>query len=302
MSRRLRMQDIVNDSLDQVSQMHPWEWLQGGYAYLDTRAQLAVTAMTWAGVAPGGTLTKASAFTSYNFVEGGDHIEITSGTGVDTGHYEITAKTDNAITLALPIIASGTPADVAGTIDPHSIALPSDFRAVIDLRFTWDNNSSLIRLTSPEAVAYRRANQLPIDDGLFRAAVSWAGDPVTASLQLAPTFGTNDTKTILCVYQRKIPYVSADSDSVLVPDWMHRLVKQVCRAIARGLEMGSEGEVEDRMAKVMVGPVFHNAVTTDGGAQEEVGQMRGGHAPKRRGDHFLYPGDGGLTIGGPTTP
>jgi hypothetical protein len=87
---------IVNQAGEHLHSMHAWRWAQGRSTLLNLRGTVSGTAGSFDGTA---TLTESGKFTNYTFLSG-DEIEITGGTGVTTGHYEVTARASaNALTI-----------------------------------------------------------------------------------------------------------------------------------------------------------------------------------------------------------
>jgi len=302
MSRKLRRQDVVNNAIDHVTYMHPWDWLQGGYAYLDTRLDTAVATATWTEATL--TLTQSNAFTSYVFVPG-DFLQVTAGTDAITGYTEVASRVDDSNVTLKTSISSLDPGadmptgDIVGSIDGSSVALPADLKALLEAKFMWENHSSTIILTSPSRVARRRSSQPPYEDGTFLGAVHMIqGDPPQYTLQVAPSFGSHSTKLLQILYERYIPHVTSDDSEILAPVWMHRLLKEACRAIAAGLEKPHEGNVDQRLEMLERGATYRTATKADDGAQEDQGRITGGHAP--RGPRNLLLPLGEITIGGPT--
>ena len=310
-SKRFSTLSVINDALEEVTSMNTWRFLEGGIFYLDTRGQFSFTGQEWEeatlklGIAAGGV------FANYAFVPN-DYVNITAGTGVTVGFYEVASRIDDDFITLKKSIAS-TPgdlnnADIGGDTDTHTIVLPDDFRGLIDADFTEEGGSRL-EMTSPERVASIRRNQIPLGPGKFWGCFSWvedasAGNPaMRAILELTPTPGSDESSVIQFLYKKAIPELTTDRSVVICPPYMHLLIKRIVRAVALGLEKPMQGgDVDHRIAMVMKQAVYANALAADGDGQVEVGHIINGHAPRSDGFHIEnIPGDGGLTIGGPTT-
>ncbi len=303
--------EIINDALEEITSMHPWRFLEGGTFYMDTRGDFSFTGLDWDESALKLGILGGGDFATYAFVPN-DYVNITAGTGVNVGYFEVASRVDaDFVVLKTSPSTAGIDlnnTDIAGDTDTHSIALPSNFRSLITADFT-DESQNRLELTSPERVADVRRNQIPLGPGKFWAAFSYvenqaAGSPaMSAIFEITPTPGSDESSPIQFLYKKCIPELTDDRTVVVVPPYMHLLCKRAVRAVALGLEKPLQGgDVDMRISALMSQAVFMNAVNADGDTQIEVGRLVNGHAPRSDGFHIEdIPGDGGLTIGGPTT-
>ncbi len=100
------------------------------------------------------TLTKTAAFASYTFA-GGDQIELTAGTGVTIGWYEIYQKVSDNVIELVESIADDDNADTTSTVIgwEDAIELPSDI-----IRCDSDRRSSNIDVTLRNGKLFDRDN------------------------------------------------------------------------------------------------------------------------------------------------
>ncbi len=262
---------ILNQAGEHLHSMHPWRWAQGRTALLNLRGTITGTAATWDGTS---TLTLASAFTNYTFVDD-DEIEITDGTGVTTGFYEVASRVSaNAITLASDIGAAA--ADVSFTLQPYSIDLPDDTREIIAIQGTGTGSRSFhVTLTSLAEVLRVREDSGP-NDAHWYAAVSYVGTPPTPVLEIAPGSGTNVTGGLRMFYRARWARLSTDSTAAAVPEFVEALLVQIVRAFARGYVREDQGSLDMRLAEIHAGPIFRAAVRSDGMLQGYNGVLKNG--------------------------
>lgn len=310
-SKRFSTLSVISDALEEVTSMNPWRFLEGGVFYLDTRGQFSFTGQDWDESELTLGLLASGAFANYAFVPN-DYVNITGGAGVNVGFHEIASRTDADFIVLKKSIATTpgdlTANDIGGDTDTHTILLPADFRGLIDADFTEEGGSRL-ELTSPERVAQIRRNQIPLGPGKFWGCFSWVADAsagapaMRAILEITPTPGSDEASPIQFLYKKCIPELADDRSVVICPPYMHLLIKRVVRAVALGLEKPMQGgDVDERISKIKKMAVFEDALDADGDGQVDVGPIIGGHAPRSDGFHIEnIPGDGGLTIGGPST-
>lgn len=262
---------ILNQAGEHLYSMHSWRFAQGRGALLNLRGEISGEAAAWT---PGTlTLTLASAFTDYSFLEG-DEIQITDGTGVTEGFYTVASRTSaNAIVLESSI-ASGSPTDVDFTLRPLSVDLPDDLRDIIAIESTESINRR-ITLSSLAEVLRAREN-VGVNDSHWYAAVAWVGSPPTPILEIGPGSGSNVTGAFRIFYRSRWARLTTDSVAVDVPEYIEALLIVIARAFARGYVREDQGTLGARLAEIHAGPVFSAAVRSDGNIQPYFGKLRGG--------------------------
>lgn len=260
---------IVNQAGEHLHSMHAWKWAQGRSTLLNLRGTVTGTAASWDGTS---TLTDSGAFTNYTFVSG-DEIEITDGTGVTTGFYEVSSRTSaNAIVLAADIGASAS--DVAYTLQPYSIDLPDDVRDIIAIQGTGQTRYG-VTLTTLDEVLRCRETSGP-NDSHWYAAVAYVGSPPTPILEIAPGAGSNATGALRMFYRARWARISTDTTTIDVPAFIEALLLQVLRAFVRGYVREDAGSLSARLEEIHAGPIFRAAVRSDGAIQLYFGQIRNG--------------------------
>lgn len=284
---------IVNQAGEHLHSMWPWRWAQGRSSLLSLRGTVEGTTATWTAATL--TLTQASGFTDYTFVEG-DEIEILDGTGATTGFYTISSRTSaNAIVLSSALAAGNlTTGDISWTIQPGSIDLPDDTRDIIAIQSTGDVGRS-ITLTSLQDVLDAREHGSVAHNAMY-GAVSYVGTPPTPILEIAPASSTSVTGAFRMFYRARWARISNDNATIAIPDYCEALFLQIVRAFARGYVREDVATLDQRLAEIAVGPVFLAAKRSDGAIQPYMGRIRGGGATiHRRGrgqwylDQFILP-------------
>jgi hypothetical protein len=251
---------VLNQAGEHLYSMHAWKFAQGRSTLLNLRGTVSGTAATFDGTS---TLTDAGAFTDYTFVEG-DEIQITGGTGVTEGFYEITARA-SANALTIPDIGA-VASDVAYTIQPYSIDLPDDCRDIIAIQGTGASNWNHVTMTTLAEVL-RVREVLSINDAHWYAAISYAGSPPTPILEIAPGSGSNQVGALRMFYRSRWARLSDDAGAVDVPEYIETLLLQIARAFARGYVREDVSSLDERLAVIHAGPVFFAAKKSDGAIQ-----------------------------------
>lgn len=264
----LDQMNVLNQAGEHLHSMHPWRWAQGRSTLLNLRGTITGTAASFDGTS---TLTDTGAFTNYTFVEG-DEIQITGGTGVTEGFYEVTARA-SANALTIPDIGASA-SDVTYTLQPYSIDLPDDLRDIIAIQGT-DSVDRHITLTSLAEVLRTRERTGPQNIHWY-AAVSYVGSPPSPILEIGPGSGSNITGAFRLFYRARWLTLRADSTTVDVPEFSEALLLQLVRAFARGYVREDQGSLDARLAEIHSGPIFQAAKRSDGNVQPNMGKLRGG--------------------------
>ncbi len=292
----LSKQTLLNDVLAEVTSMHEWDFLAKGEAFIDLRARVAFSGWDW--TASGNILldpTESSPLADYTYYPT-DIVKITAGG--TAGYYPVASKPDDdSVTLSDSISSTNITANtVEGEIIPRCHPLPSDFRSLIDIGFI-DNTQYLG--TAPKQTVARLERNTVVRGLANHATVEWA-DQNTPMLRIEPYPETFAKSALSAVYRRRLAIVGSDGGEINAPEFMHRLIKNVARAIAQGLEMpGTYGTYDDQLAKIMAGPVFINAVNADGGSMSDLGPIsEGGHVPRKASFDSTWP-PATLSVTGP---
>ena len=301
-SQELSLQDLANDALEQVAAMHGWSFLGSGEAYIDTRGQVSFTGWNWTAAtkllaAPAGT-----PLSTYTW-QPGDFVSITAGGAV--GYYKVASKPagDASLILETSIAAGNLAGTVAGVVEPRTLQLPVDFRELISVGFPGGNSVTARIVLASQQIVAMVARESPPPIGNFYACaerVVLDTGETRNLLRVSPQFQSNGQSALSVVYERRIPPIESDGDTVRVPEYCYVLVKQVARAWIRGLELPKTwGSYEEQLAVIAEGHTFMLAKDADDGLSEEIGRIRGGHVPESSAfgfDDFL---GSNISIGGP---
>lgn len=270
MPRSLDEIGILNQAGEHLYSMHAWRFSQGRSALLNLRGTVSATAATWTS----GTLTlsKTGAFTDYTFVEG-DEVEITDGTGVTTGFYEVASRTSaNAIVLSSSI--GSTASDVAFTLQPYSVDLPDDTRDIIAIRGTGATRNHVTLTSLAEVLRVRE--DTGTNDAHWYASLSYAGTPPTPILEIAPGSSSNSAGALRMFYRSRWSRLTTDSTTVDVPEYIEPLIVGLVRAFARGYVREDQASLDARLSEIHAGPVFAAARKSDGAIQPYIATTRNG--------------------------
>ena len=261
--------NVLNQAGEHLHSMHPWRWAQGRSSLLNLRGTVTGSNATWTTAT--NTLTLASAFTDYTFVDG-DEIEITDGSGTE-GFYEVASRTSaNAIVLASSLSASNQ-TDIDFTLQPYSIDLPDDLRDIISIQGT--DSLRRITLTTLDEVSRARESSGPNTFGWY-GAVSYVGSPPSPILEIGPGSTSNETGALRLFYRARWLTLRTDSTTIDVPEFMEALLVQVARAFARGYVREDQGSLSARLEEIHAGPIFRTAKNSDGNVQPFYGKLEGG--------------------------
>lgn len=263
---------ILNQAGEHLHSMHPWKWAQGRTTLLNLRGTVTGTAAAWTTAT--NTLTLASAFTDYTFVDG-DEIQITDGgSGATEGFVEVASRTSaNAIVLASSISGSNQ-TGISFTLQPLSVDLPDDTREIIAIRGTGSNRYA-VTLTSLEEIL-RVREDFSVNDAHWYGAISYVGSPPSPILEIAPGSGANQIGALRMFYRARWARLSSDSTTVEVPEFMEALLIQLARAFARGYVREDQASLSVRLAEIQSGPAFIAAVKSDGAIQPYFGTLQNG--------------------------
>ena len=253
------------------------------------------------------TLTQVGAFANYDFVDG-DLYETTSGTNVIVSSttkgktVEVTSRTsDDAIVLAESISSTGgdlATGDIAGTLIASTIELPADFGGIKRISAT---NSLVndIEMVEHDQILALRTNRVEVTSSWsYRGAITYVGSPPRPVIDLYPSLVEESIDLFRLFYKKGWGRLRNGSSIVDIPDFCNPLYLQLVRAFALGYEDEDQGDLDQRLARVMVGPTFEAAKRFDRMVQPSYGHMRGGAVTKTRRRHG--PNALATEISGPT--
>lgn len=262
--------EIVDQAGEYLMTMHPWSWANGQMAYLDLRGSISVTA--GALDATGKILTEASSFDDYTWVAG-DQFEATGGTGVTTGHVEVVSRTSGNVIVLGTSLGTGSPADVTGTLDLPSIALPTDFAGMVPPSNVAPADSVVtgIQLVSLETLLRSRSSNIGVN---HIGAITYAQDQRTPILEIHPTPSADDAEKYQMFYRRGWSRGTSDQNEIKIPEWMEGFFVMLVRAYAQGYEEEPEGSLLGRLEQVESSQMLRAMKKRDGSVQVSLGPLR----------------------------
>lgn len=266
--------EIVDQAGEYLMTMHPWSWANGQMAYLDLRGSISVTA--GALDATGKILTEASSFDDYTWVAG-DQFEATGGTGVTTGHVEVVSRTSGNVIVLGTSLGTDSPADVTGTLDLHTVALPTDFAGMVPPISVAPVGSVIagVRMVSLETLLRARSVTVEVSsDWQFLGAITYAQDQRTPILEIYPTPTADDAEKFQMFYRRGWSRGTSDQNEIKIPEWMEGFFVLLVRAYAQGYEEEPEGSLLGRLEQVESSQMLRAMKKRDGSVQVALGPLR----------------------------
>lgn len=270
---------IIDMAQEWLVGMRAWRFLQNAEAYVVLRPRVDFTGAAWDETAK--TIKEVGAFADYDWLAE-DHVEVTGGTGVVAGFYEVTAATDDALTLSGSIKSSAA-ADVEGTLHLVRASLPADFASVLDLSGT-GNDYNCVDWITPA-----RMNKLRDDSSGYQGSGSWkvciehVGTPRVPVLEYFPEVLGDPVALRLSYNRGALRPETTDPDSTVLdwPDWMQPLLLETVRAYATGMEPTKQQLLSLLLGTITTGPVWQAAVNRDARMQSYYGVSNRGAARGR---------------------
>lgn len=277
-------QEIVEQTALAWSGGHDWKYLWG-FGKASLRAPITITGGTW--TASTLNLEKTGAFAAYAHLAG-DLLQVTTGTGLTAGFYEIGQRVDadNVRLLSSP---GPDAADLAGTIELDTAALPADVDDVIDI-FPADSSLYRTKLVSLSDVKRLRTyNDEVAISSYYYCAQGTRGPLSTDLLEVWPTPTAAVADALEPFYKRRVmPALSTDTN----PD-EHKLnirprheiaFLAMLEAVALGRSKPAEGDVLARLERFYSSSLWRMAKEDDPANQWKLGRVRGGAS--RRNPHI----------------
>lgn len=285
---------VVNEAGSLLCALRSWNWLKNRTTVLGARKSFSFTGGAWT------TATKAlldTQFDGYTYVAG-DSVLITGGTNVNVGRYDISAFDDGTDTLTLEseiTTDSSDQTDIAGTLDLDFLRLPDDF-AQLDAQKPTEAITSTLEMVTLEQIVDFRTNPVQVTQSYYYGALAYrdvAGQQKPV-IELWPAPTADDQDQFRLFYGAKWRSVDDDDDTIQLPQWevMEGLLRQLCRAVARGYEDEEDDELRmsQRVREIKMGDFYRACVRMDGKAQRNYGPIRNGHAKRmiaRRDGYYL---------------
>lgn len=291
--------DVLNMAGDHFVNAYKWRFLRGANAFLTGRGNVPIATATWTESSL--TLTQASAFTTYTFIDE-DVVKITGGTSVTAKYYTVASRTSaNAIVLSESLSTTGgdlAAADIAGTIHTPTLELPSDFGAFHSISGA-DTLVNSIGMVDATHLGHLRAQWDREDDtGFYSGCLIHVGAPPRAVLDVHPYFASNQEDVFRIFYTKSWTRITQASQTLSIPRYCNAAFMQLCRHFALGWEDEDLMGLEERLLVWEHGPVFKQACIQDGRQQAHYGRMRGGAV--RRSPRKTFPNALSSEVAGPT--
>lgn len=286
--------NIIDLAQEWLVGMRQWRFLQNAEAYLTLRAQVDFSGAVWD--EDDLTLTENGAFADFDLLTE-DTVEITSGTGVDLRNVQITAATDDAITLAESIKATAA-VDVAGSIKCRRVALPLDFRNAVSISSTNDGVHT-VNWVTPALLNMLRGHGITSEAaGSWKVALEYVGTPPRPVLGVYPTPVEGAVDALRMIYMRgplRGAYTDPDTTILDWPEYIEPLLVETVRAYALGMEPSKNQNLAALLSVVRAGPLWESARSADDRMQDKYGVVRNGAAQRRRryGERWLNSVPGG---------
>lgn len=276
---RIPRQMILNHAGEHFYSMFKWNWRKNREALLDLRGKITFSDATWTESTK--TLTSTGTFASYTFIDD-DRVEITGGTGVTTGFYEVASRTDDDdIVLANSISTAGVnlgTGDIEGEMRLDTVTLPTDFGNIISISAT-DTIFFEIRMVTIAEMQRHRTSQVDVTSNWnYIAAVTYKGNSRTPLLEIWPTPTSNRVGAWTIFYDAKWVRLDDDQDEVPVPDFCELPFLEVVKEVARGYMREDVATMSQRLQDLEASSLFRVAKKEDGRTQPFYGPLRGGGA------------------------
>ena len=266
------------DLLNQVGEIyfgfHEWNFLNRRVERMAVRAPITATTVAYADGAK--TLTKASAFASYDFVVG-DYVTA-SQAGVTLAQASIAsvAADGNSITLVGNELAEWDTDDVDIVIDTARMALPSDWAGNLAMSATELYTRNIVKAT-PAQMLELRTQQVSWSGISTWACPMWNktkdGEVPTPVLEVWPPPSANEWDAFSLNYQAGWTDITGSSSAIPIPKHCIPSFIALTRAYVQGLEEPSGGDQDDRVAKVLTGFIMNTAIRRDGQQEYDYGPM-----------------------------
>ncbi len=259
------------------------EWFWGSRAWnfairmamIDVRAQISFASLGWTAATK--TITGGS-FAAYDFLAG-DQLEITAGG--TRGYYEVLSKTSSTLVLDKPISSVDLVATVGGTLHLWGCALPADIESIIPGTPTMAPGfAQSFDLVDLAEVQEWRALFTGGSTAAYIGAMSWgkqnAGGARVPRLEIAPEIIAGQKSAFTLSYRSRWVRVSDATREIDLFSWCIPAFKEALRCFARGYHEEDVATVSDRLAKLVAGPVYEQAIDQDAMLPDTWGLIKGG--------------------------
>lgn len=164
------------------------------------------------------------------------------------------------------------PKEITTNANAKYVDLPADFGHMVSL-YMQSGLTESIQLTTLEQVIKVRNSSISTGSN-YMATITWPENEVATTpprLELAPTPSSQDT--IVVAYLSGWQQMEQDTETVKVPAYAEAALIQMVRAFALGYE---EENMSQRILEVEQGPIFQQALTSDGLTQNHYGPLQNG--------------------------
>jgi hypothetical protein len=173
-------------------------------------------------------------------------------------------------------------ADIAGTVQHLSVALPSDFGELQAITVA-ESILQTVHVITKDALLLMRsrdihASQIDFWVALsYRAATAGTGAPVPI-LELYPAPSADNAEGLEIAYRAGWRRISTDSDLIDVPQFAEPLLKAVVRAFALGYEEDDRMPMHHQLAMLEQSALYLNTRRFDASIGPAMGPIRNGAA------------------------
>lgn len=280
---------IINQAGRAFCTSHDWNFLMTPPTAVSFSDPIELTAATWTSATK--TLTQTGAFTNYTFYSG-DTIELTDGTGLTAGEYQIASRTSaNAITLTNDCDATDGSTDIEGTLYIRNLALPSNFGSIDNVEPVSGGVVNNVIVVTPGHLSHMRARDLSVVGGTMYAAVVYPAKASATASHVGPVLQVYPPPTaagdgLHISYRRVWTELSSDTDLADIPLYCESALIEFIVAFANGYDNSGAAQnvsisvlnVGPLLEVVKRGPVYQDAIVNDGGVQGAWGPITNGAA------------------------
>lgn len=271
--------ELANFAGQHLMSSWQWQWAEGRSIEIVARASITLEGATW--IEATLTLMKVGAFADYSFLSA-DTLDVLSGTGATIARYEVASRTsDDAIVLRTSIgAAADGQTDIEARMLNDQVALAPDFDVRQITAYAVSNGliGTLEFVTAQTMLNLRSSNPATTTVGfwaLLRHVRGFNGGQPVPRLELAPHTSGSDQRLVL-YYRAGWRAPEADDEVIGIPDWLNLLYIEMFKAVVKGEEEPELGTVDERLAALRTGVLWHDAIRRDSQVQTDYGRPVGG--------------------------
>jgi len=301
-SANLSMQDVANDMGEYLCSMRSWRWKEPRPFYFDLRGIIEDSTCDWTDSTKLLVPSTGDPFADYVHLVG-DRVLINSGTGLATGitgkRVSVTGTSGSgpvSLVLDEDISAAGdiSSSDINVTLRLDTFDVDETIKEVLKLEVT-DGLFNGITMVDQATMLHKRTSALETTSPWeYFVCFSWPEDangiprPVG---EVWPAPQGDSVQGFTAWAKTGWVYLSTDTSSVRVPDWLYRLYKNLCREAWMGLHNHEGVGFDQRIAMVSESHTYQIARQRDASFQVEAGPISNGHADMAGRNFSLFNND-----------